>query len=303
MALSNRTKKWMDKKNITLKGKTVLITGANSGVGFKSAECALYLGADVIMACRNLTKAESSKEELLKDYPEASVELMKLDLSDFSSIDAFVKEIKDTKKDIDVFINNAGVFHQSGMTKDGFENVIGINYFAVYRISEEILPYLANLSHKVVYCNTVSVVHKIARIDYKDFYYSKKYGHLNVYSRSKLCLAKYSYELSQKYENTNIFVYMIHPGISVTPLGVNAFGNFVKKIAPYVGGIFNSPEKSALQTIYILSKNTPAGSLVGPGIFGVWGFPKEGRVGKSVKTGRDELIEFTKNELKRRCHD
>ena len=297
MALSKKTVNWINKLNISLNGKTVLVTGSNSGVGYKTVETALYLGARVIMACRNMEKAEAAREELIKDYPNASIQILQLDLSDFSSIDSFARNIIDYKIDIDIFVNNAGTFHKSGVTKDGFENVLGTNYFAVYYLSEQLLPYLESLSRKVIYCNTISVVHKLAKIDYEDFYFTKKYNHFAVYARSKLCLAKYSYELSERYANSNIKVCMIHPGISVTPLGANAFGETVKKLAKAMQGVFNSPEKSSLSLFYIISKDLPAGSIVGPHILEAWGYPKENRVRKCVKEGAEELIKFTEKEI------
>ena len=299
MALTKKTVKWINKQNISLKGKTVLVTGSNSGVGFKTVETALYLGADAIMACRNKEKAESAREELLKDYPDANVRILQLDLSDLSSIDSFAQNIIDHKIDIDIFVNNAGTFHKSGVTKDGFENVLGTNYFAVYYLCEKLLPYLETLSHKIIYCNTISVVHKMAKINYDDFYFTREYRHFAVYARSKLCLAKYTFYLSKKYADSNIDVFMIHPGISVTPLGANAFGNIVKKLAGIMKWVFNSPEKSSLSLFYIILKELPAGSIVGPHILEAWGYPKENRVRKCVKEGADELIKFTENEIKK----
>ena len=299
MALTKKTVKWINKQNISLKGKTVLVTGSNSGVGFKTVETALYLGADAIMACRKKEKAESAREELLKDYPDANVRILQLDLSDLSSIDSFAQNIIDHKIDIDIFVNNAGTFHKSGVTKDGFENVLGTNYFAVYYLCEKLLPYLETLSHKIIYCNTISVVHKMAKINYDDFYFTREYRHFAVYARSKLCLAKYTFYLSKKYADSNIDVFMIHPGISVTPLGANAFGNIVKKLAGIMKWVFNSPEKSSLSLFYIILKELPAGSIVGPHILEAWGYPKENRVRKCVKEGADELIKFTENEIKK----
>lgn len=299
MALKEKTKKWLNKLNISFEGKTVLVTGSNSGVGFKTVEESLYLGAKVIMACRNRERAEAAREELLAEYPNASIEILLLDLSDFSSIDAFAKNIIDNKIDIDIFVNNAGTFHKRCVTKDGFENVIGTNYFGVYRLSEMIIPYLKTLPHKVYYFNTISVVHKLVKIDYKDFYCNKHYEHFNVYAKSKLCLAKYSYDLAKKLEDTNVCVYMIHPGISVTPLGANAFGSVISKLANALRGVFNSPEKSSLAMVYSLSKDLPAGSIAGPSFLEVWGYPKSGKIRRCVKEGAEELIAFTESELRR----
>ena len=115
MSLTAKTKKWLkNNADISLKGKTVVVTGANSGVGFKTAEIMLYLGADVILACRNLQRAIDAREALTAQYPESDVSFISLDIADFSSINAFVKKIREEDIDIDVFVNNAGVFHQPG---------------------------------------------------------------------------------------------------------------------------------------------------------------------------------------------
>ena len=127
MSLTTKTKKWLEKNAaISLKGKTVVVTGANSGVGYKTAETMLYLGARVILACRNPQRANEARNKLSAEYSESDVSEMLLDLADFSSIDAFVSKIKEQGIDIDVFVNNAGVLHQPcKKTKDGFELVIG----------------------------------------------------------------------------------------------------------------------------------------------------------------------------------
>ena len=104
MALSEKTKRWLKRNCLKdLSGKRVLITGATSGVGLKSTELLIYLNATVIMACRNTGKAKAVKAALLKEYPRAKLEIMRLDLADFSSSKAFVSEINQTKTDIDVF--------------------------------------------------------------------------------------------------------------------------------------------------------------------------------------------------------
>ncbi len=303
MGLSEKTKKWLIKSApISLKGKRVLVTGANSGIGYKETEIMLYLGADVIMACRNVSKAETARETLLKDYPNANIALMQLDMADFRSIDCFVEKLKQEKTDLHFFVNNAGVFHQPKQkTADGFELVLGTNYFGVYYLTEKLLPYLQSLPHEVGYMNTVSIIHKIANIDYRDFYYGKKYKNFGVYARSKLCLARYTYDLAKRCEDTNLRVWMIHPGIAMTPLGMNAFGGKVKGAAKFFRGLFNSPEKSALAVAYLTAKQAETGALIGPrALFGGWGYPKKNRILRKVKVGADELIHFTDKEISRK---
>ena len=302
MSLSAKTRGWLKRNaDISLKGKTVVVTGANSGVGYKTAETMAYLGADVILACRNPQRADAARAALAEEYPESAISVMALDLADFASIDAFVSRVEEQRVDIDAFVNNAGVFHQPGKkTKDGFDLVIGTNYFGVYYLSERLLPYLATLPHEVAYINTVSLVYRTAKIDYDDFYCAKRYRPVPVYSRSKLCLAKYSYYLAKKLEGSNIRVYMNHPGIALTPLGLNAVGQKYARFANVASHLFNSPEKSSLAVAYILSHRLPAGSVVGPvrGYYG-WGYPKPNRVSRKATTGAERLIAFTDGEIRR----
>jgi len=301
MSLKKKTIKWLSKNAVkSLNGKTILITGANSGVGYKTAEICIFLGANVIMACRNNEKAKEARDKLISQYPRANISIAQLDLASFASIESFVQKVKDDHTDIDVFVNNAGVFHQPNKTtEDGFEYVIGVNYLGTYYLTEKILPYLLTHQHNVVYINTISLIHKFAKkIDYNDFYYNKKYRNLSVYTRSKVCLAKYTYKLAKKYENSNVKILMNHPGISITPLGLNAFGKRVKRLSKVFKNIFNSPEKSALSVASILSHDIPAGSIVGPNkLFGGWGYPKINRTSKKVKIGAEELINFTQKEI------
>lgn len=302
MGLSEKTIAWLRKNcGVSLAGKTVAVTGANSGVGFKTAETALYLGAVVILACRNPEKAEKAKETLLQDYPDATVSVRMLDLSDLDSVDAFVRTLQKDAVDIDVFVNNAGAFRHPGeQTKQGFDLVLGVNYVGVYALSEKLLPYLASLGHEVRYINTISLICRSVRtVDYSDFWFKKqRYRSLAVYGRSKLCLARYSCALAKRYEGTNVSVYMNHPGVAITPLGLDAFGKWAKVLVVPIRPLFNSPEKSALSFAYILSHDLPAGVIIGPDrFFGVRGYPKENRVPSHVKEGADELLAFTEQAL------
>ncbi len=288
MSLCAKTKSYISKFcQCDLTGKKVLITGANSGIGYKTAETLIYLGASVILACRNEQKASKAKNDLLIDYPSADIEIIKLDVSDFASIDAFAEHLPD----VDVFINNAGIYHHpNAKTKDGFELVMGTNYIGVYYLSEKVMPRLQACGHEVIYINTVSLVHKFAKIDY-DRFYSNRFA----YSRSKLCLVRYTEHLARKYDGTNVKVYMSHPGIAVTPIAYHFLGRLYRfaRFAP-----FNSPEKSSLSAAYILSHSLPCGSVVGPDkLFGGWGYPKLNKKVKRATQGIDELLDFTAKEV------
>ena len=168
----------------------------------------------------------------------------------------------------------------------------------MFDLTEKLLAYLSSLPHEVTYINTISLVHKYASIDYEDFYYTKRYRSVPVYSRSKLCLAKYTYHTAQKWADSNIRIYMSHPGIALTPLGLNAVGPKYAKLAPVVAPFFNSPEKSSLSVAYILSHSLPVGAIVGPNhCFHGWGYPTLNRTSRKVTTGAEPLIAFTEKEI------
>ena len=307
MSLTDKTKRWLNENcNISLKGKTVFVTGANSGVGFKTAEISAYLGADVILACRSKERANEARLRLICDNPKATISVMQLDLASLSSIEAFSEELVSNKVDIDVFVNNAGAFRQPGKkTEDGFDLVIGTNYIGTYYLSELLLPYLSSLLHEVVYVNTISIIHKIATVDYADFYYErgKRYRAFPVYARSKLCLARYTYAQAKRYTGSNVRIIMNHPGMTITPMGLNALGNGISWLADIIKPLSNSPEKSALSIAYILSHEIPVGSIIGPNKgFGGWGYPEINHIGHRVKEGAEELIHFTNIEIEKVKH-
>ena len=121
-----------------------------------------------------------------------------------------------------------------------------------------------------------------------------------VYARSKLCLAKYTYAQAKRYEGSNVRILMNHPGMTITPMGLNAIGKGIRWLAPIVRPLSNSPEKSALSVAYILSHEIPVGSIVGPNKgFGGWGYPEKNRVGRRVKDGAEELIRFTNSKIEK----
>ncbi len=93
---------------------------------------------------------------------------------------------------------------------------------------------------------------------------------------------------------------MNHPGMTVTPMGLNAFGSGIRRLSGIVGPQSNSPEKSALSLAYILSHEIQSGSIVGPNRgFGGWGYPEINRAGRRVKEGAEELIRFTDREIEK----
>jgi NAD(P)-dependent dehydrogenase (short-subunit alcohol dehydrogenase family) len=159
-----------------------------------------------------LRQSRGGEKTLLAEYPNRTVSTMSLDLASFASIEHFAAQLNDCHVDLDCFVNNVGVFHQAGKhTADGFELVMGTNYFGTYYLSEKVL-YLETLNHPVTYINTIFIIHKLAKLDYSDCYCEKHYGHFKIYAKSKLALARYTTALVHRYEGSSVKICMNHPG-------------------------------------------------------------------------------------------
>jgi len=283
MALTEKTKSYIAREcPVDLSGKTVMITGANSGIGYKTAEIMVWMGARVIMACRNMDKARAARNALQGEYPGADIRVMRLDLSDFDSIDGFVTELDRA----DVIVNNAGLLSQPNeKTRQGFDMVMGTNYLGMYYLTEKLIK---KLPADTVYINTTSIAHKIARVDLSRFHESK-----GAYPRSKLCIARYTNHLAARGVNA----YLNHPGMAVTPIAAHIVGPLYR-LARFVP--VNSAEKSALSAAWILTHDVKPGSIVGPrGFLNGWGYPSVNKPSKRAVRGIDELIRFTENEIRR----
>ena len=128
MSLKEKTKRYLNKKcKNSIVGKTIVITGATSGIGLKAAEELLYLGANLILAARNKEKAENIKQKLIEEYKDSTIDIYPLDLASLDSIKKFAARIKRNKVDVYGFVNNAGVFSGKNRTIDGYPLVMGTN--------------------------------------------------------------------------------------------------------------------------------------------------------------------------------
>ena len=302
MSLKEKTKKYLNKKcKNSIKGKTIVITGATSGVGLKAAEELLYLGANLILAARNQEKTEEIKKNLIEEYKDSTIDIYPLDLASFDSIKKFAARIKRNKVDVYGFVNNAGVYSGDSRTVDNYPLVMGTNYIGTYVLVERLLPYFMSLPHDVKLINTSSISYKSGKINYNDFFFEKKKkGDFQIYSRSKLCLTKYSIYLANKYMDSNIQTIMTHPGIVKTNLLMEMFKPWYMKIFKPMANIFMKPEKASLSIPYALTNDVRSGSLIGPNhLFDGWGYPKINKLKKKAYSDIEQLIVYTKGIVKK----
>lgn len=297
--------KWLDENIDDLKDKTIIVTGASSGIGLYEAMYFAYKGATVIMACRNVNKANNVKEEILKEVPNAKLDIIKLDLSDFNSIDEFTKETREKYSSIDVLVNNAGVyFMPKVLTKQGYEITMGTNYLGHYYLTCSILDLVTNCNGRVI--NVSSIVHKHAKIDFNDFF-GEKINRNKIYARSKLAITAFSYYLGDYFNEHYPLCTSLtaHPGISATNILAPKNGGFsvwFSKLGSRFLKIFtHSPAKASLSIVYAVNKSNKNKDFFGPRGFEISGYPKKVKYNKNTLKYKDDLInksiELTKKTL------
>ncbi|XP_063063035.1 retinol dehydrogenase 12, like isoform X2 [Engraulis encrasicolus] len=201
-----------------LDGKTVIITGSNTGIGKEAAIDLAKRGARIIMACRDMEKANAA----LKDVTEASgsqnIVVKKLDLSDTKSIREFAELINKEESQLNILINNAGVMVcPYGKTADGFETQIGVNHIGPFLLTYLLLD-LIKKSAPARIINVSSVAHKYGSINLEDLNSEKAYSKSAAYSQSKLANVLFTRLLATKLKGTGVTAYSLHPGVVQTDL-------------------------------------------------------------------------------------
>jgi NAD(P)-dependent dehydrogenase (short-subunit alcohol dehydrogenase family) len=280
--ISMNEKAWVEQHIPTQLGKTIIITGANSGLGLEAAKVLTAKDAHVVLACRNPLKAVQAVDSIMKDHPQASVEIMELNLADLSSVHDFAQQVREKFKGIDVLVNNAGVMALPySRTTDGFEMQLGTNHFGHFALTALLFPILKNTSGSRV-VNVSSIAHWMGKLDFDNLNYEKGgYRPWPAYYRSKLANALFTFELNRKIkeEGLNLTVVTSHPGYSATNLqmaGMNSDNKPWKKWIVSTGNklFATSALFGALPTLYAATKDLNGGEYIGPGkLFNTRGTP------------------------------
>ncbi|XP_033125924.1 retinol dehydrogenase 14-like [Anneissia japonica] len=202
-----------------MQGKTVIITGANTGIGRETALSLAVREARVILACRDVQKGENAAKYIRKNTPDGEVVVKKLDLASMKSIREFAEDIIKAEKRLDVLINNAGIFQPPLQhTEDGFELQFGVNHLGHFLLTNLLLDSLkqTEMSRIVI---VSSSLHKRGRINFDDLNSEKHYHKGEAYNNSKLANVMFARELHRRLAGSNVSVYCLHPGVVNTNLG------------------------------------------------------------------------------------
>ena len=267
-------------------GKLAVITGANSGVGFHAALELARAAAQVILACRNLDKAEAARRRILAQVPDAQVETALLDLASLASVRAFADKFLAQQRSLDLLINNAGVMAlpTRQVTPDGFEMQFGTNHLGHFALTGLLLPAIfAAPAPRIV--TVSSIAHRGGHIRFNDLQWTRGYKPWPAYRQSKLANLYFAFELARRLRTAHPSVASIavHPGVATTNLfaaGPGQKKNLAGILAPIVISIIGqSDAQGALPTLYgATAPQVQSGHFYGSGGFRqMRGYPVEVR--------------------------
>jgi NAD(P)-dependent dehydrogenase (short-subunit alcohol dehydrogenase family) len=264
-------------------GKCIVVTGANTGLGFEAAKVLAARHARVVMACRTEAKAEAAMARIRRDVPGAELVFLPLDQGDLDSIREAVESLKQEPR-IDVLLNNAGVmFPPLDRTKQGFEQQFGVNHLGCFALTGLLLSKLAETPGARVVV-TASLAHFRGRIPWDDLNAEKSYQRGKRYAASKLANLLFVHELDRRLRTaaSPVTALACHPGVAPTDL-MRHLGPY--KIFTPLFGLFNTVEMGAWPALEAAtSADVEPGGYYGPqGIRGM-----KGPSGKAFRTAQSQ---------------
>ncbi|XP_032071149.1 dehydrogenase/reductase SDR family member 13-like isoform X4 [Thamnophis elegans] len=203
---------------VSLRGKTVLITGGNTGIGKATAVDLARRGARVILACRDRARGESAMYDIRQESGNSEVILMILDLGSLDSVRAFAQTFLESEPRLDILINNAGIL-KDGPTADGFDQAFQVNHLAHFLLTHLLLDRLKRCAPSRIVILT-SNAHSFGEIDFRTIHKPVEgmQKALHTYASSKLANILHARELANRLEGTNVSCYAVHPGFVRTEI-------------------------------------------------------------------------------------
>ena len=252
---------WTSSDLTDQKGKTVIVTGANSGLGKVTASELARAGAHVVLACRNTEAGEKAAAGMSGD-----VDVRSLDLADLDSVRAFAQA---TSGPVDILINNAGVMATpQRKTAQGFELQFGTNHLGHFALTGLLLDRLKESANPRVTVLS-STAHRMGTINFDDLQSEQSYSRWKAYGQSKLANLMYAYEFARraKAAGSPIVVTAAHPGYAATDLQSKTESLWDRLMVVGNAIMAQSAEAGAWPTLYAATADIPSGSYVGPNGF------------------------------------
>lgn len=295
-------------------GRTAVVTGANSGIGYCAARALARRGARVVLACRSEERGTAARDRVLAEVPGAEAEFAPLDLGSLASVREFARTYARDHDRLDLLINNAGVMalpHR--LTSDGFETQFGVNHLGHFALTGELLPaLLAAPGARIV--SVSSGMHALSNIDIHDLNSERGYRRWIAYARSKTANLLFVHELAARLAaaGADTVAAAAHPGYARTNLqtaGVRMEGRRTAERVIELGNriIAQGPEAGALPTLYAATApGVVPDSFTGPRFLGWRGAPApswragwttDDRVSTRLWTASEALTGVTYGEL------
>jgi NAD(P)-dependent dehydrogenase (short-subunit alcohol dehydrogenase family) len=235
-----------------MKGKTVLITGADGGIGREITRALAKQGAALVMACIDVNDARPVWEEMKESTGNSVIDVMQLDLASLASIRSFVGSFSEKYPKLHVLINNAGVYcAKRGETIDGFEKTIGINYLGPFLLTHLLLPVMKQTPEARI-VNVSSNACFQGRLNLDNLQLQKGYQGFKAYANSKLAIVLFTLELAERLKDSGITVNAVHPGHVATNIWNMWPGKWYQSLLFRIIRRFaRTPEEAAHNSVFL----------------------------------------------------
>ena len=246
-------------------GRVIVITGANTGIGFEAARVLASRGGRVLLGCRSEPKANEAMDRIRALHPAAQVEWLALDLASLASVRSAAEQLQQ-EPFLDLLINNAGVMvPPRSLTEDGFELQFGVNHLGHFALTGLLLDKLARRPGARI-VNVSSLAHVGGRIDFDDINAEKGYLRQSRYQMSKLANMLFTLELQRRLAASGAACLAVacHPGIADTELA-RYMSPWIMVLVPLLRPFFNTPAEGALPTLQAATdQGVRGGDYYGP---------------------------------------
>lgn len=264
---SSGTRKWTTADIPDQSGRTVVVTGANTGLGYHTAAALAVHGARVVLAVRSLDKGNAALSRIVAAKADVDVTLTQLDLSSLASVRRAADELRSTHPRIDLLINNAGVmWTPKELTADGFELQFGTNHLGHFALTGLLLEHMVTVPGSRV-VTVSSLGHRMrAAIHFDDLQWERNYSRIGAYGQSKLANLLFTYELQRRLSagKAPTIAVAAHPGGSATELARNV-PRILRPLNALAPLLFQSAEAGALPTLRAATDPTvEGGQYYGP---------------------------------------
>ncbi len=278
------SKEWTAADVPQLDGKTVVVTGANSGIGYEGAKVFADRGATVVMACRSVPRGERAADEIRREVDDPALDVRELDLADLASVESFAGAFTDDYDELHVLCNNAGVMAiPRSETEDGFETQFGVNHLGHFALTGHLLDVLEATEGESRVVTQSSGVHEQGEMDFDDLQGERSYDKWDAYAQSKLANVLFGYELDDRLGNhgvDDVLSVVCHPGFAATNLQIRTGQESGSKLRLWAMKAANavfaqSAEMGALPMLFAAtSERVLGGEYVGPtGFMNMRGHP------------------------------